>query len=49
MKRHSARDAVHRFLDIEATVGDNDEEDEEDNDGASAHLPPDPGYSLQLH
>lgn len=40
MKR--ARDPVHRFLDLEAAVGDNDEEDEEgeeDNDGASSGVP----------
>ena len=44
-----ARDnAVNRFLDVEAMVADNDEEDEEGNDGESAGVP-DYSVGLQLH
>jgi hypothetical protein len=43
MKHHrSARNGlVHQFLDIEATVDDSSEEDEEAEDGASVGVPPD--------
>ncbi len=41
--KHARDDPVHRFLDLQAAVGDNDEEDEEedeeDNDGACPGVP----------
>ena len=50
MKR-ARDDPVHRFLNLEAVVGDNDKEDKEDKedkDGASPGVP-DWSSSLQSH